>query len=1355
MWSKVSGGQYRLRQYLHTFDVRVCGENARLRKSQCNDKQRILRLSHVSNGSGSAGSAYESWRKKLIQESGLGQQRLLLDFIRRHVASESFQRLLSFRQMGITRSKATRLREKIAVEFGMEIPATILFDYPNPTALAQYLVDRIVGTSLQEGVASASSGKYPDSVQEPIAIIGMACRLPGGVASPDDLWNIVRDGVDAVGRFPEDRGWDVDLYDPDPAKSGKIATREGGFLVDVASFDAEFFGISPREVLGMDPQQRLLLETSWESFESARIDPLMMRGSKTGVFAGVAYEDYQRDWQKPSPRAEGYVLTGTLSSVASGRIAYTLGLEGPAITVDTACSSGLVALHLAAQSLRQGECSLALVGGATIMSDPGVFVEFSRKRGLAPDGRCKSFSADADGTGWGEGVATVLLERLSDAQRLGHEVLAVVRGSAVNSDGASNGLTAPNGPAQQRVIRDALRNAGLSTADVDLVEAHGTGTPLGDPIEAQALIDTYGRERRDKRPLRLGSLKSNIGHTQAAAGIAGLIKTVMAFRHELMPRTLHISEPSPHVRWATDKIQLLSEAVPWPRQDDTPRRAGISAFGLSGTNAHVVVEEPAATADASATDQGSQAPVICIVSGRSEEALRDQSAKLAAYVKTHPKLRLADLGLSLATTRSAFRHRAALVVNERDELVHGLVELSRSGTVAPTVGGVAAQERRTAFLFSGQGSQRPGTGRQLYEHIPAFRTELDEVCGAFAPGLDRPLKEVLFASETELLDRTEYTQPALFALEVALFRLLERWGITPDFVAGHSVGELVAAHVAGVLSLPDAAKLVTARARLMQALPSGGAMLAVQATEEEVSSALIGREHQVSIAAFNGPRSLVLSGSGHVLQGIADELPGRCRYLKVSHAFHSPLVEPMLADFRRVIGTLEFRQPNITLVSNVTGRVTDVSSPDYWVCHARQAVRFSDSVQWLHAQEVTDFVEVGPGNTLAILAEACLPEEAAPAVSVLSRNGTETETLLSAVAELHVRGVDVHWPGLFPGARPIPLPTSAFQRERYWLRTSSRTAADPQSMALGVGLVGVDHWLLGAVVESPGSGGVVLTGRVGVGVQSWLVDHVVSGVVVVPGAALVELALKGAELVGAWGVEELVIQAPMVLPATGVLLVQVVVGDAGAGGSRRVEVFARPDVPGAEWVSHAVGLLCADQAGVVGEFVGGVWPPVGARPVELGGFYEELASRGYEYGPLFRAVRSVWRDGEEVFADLVLDDVLETGGFVIHPVLLDAALHTVGFSGAGSFGDGLVRLPFAWQGVSVHAGGAARVRVRVSPTVAGDGVRLVMEDPAGGPVLVLESLTTRPVPVADLEALSAAAGSSVEDAHSYTLEWEP
>jgi acyl transferase domain-containing protein/acyl carrier protein len=859
-----------------------------------------------------------------------------------------------------------------------------------------------------------------DASREPIAIVAMACRFPGGVTTPEELWDLVESGTDAISFFPGDRGWNTEeIYDPTPATPGKTYCREGGFLHDAALFDADFFKMSPREARETDPQQRLLLELAWEAVERAGIDPTSLKGSQTGVFAGVVYHGYSM--------GSG---TGGLASVASGRIAYTMGLEGPAVTVDTACSSSLVALHWAVHAIRAGDCSLALAGGVTVMPNPVSFIGFSQDRGLAPDGRCKSFAAAANGTTWSEGAGLLLLERLSDARRNGHPVLAFVRGSAVNSDGASNGLTAPNGPSQQRVIRLALADAQLTPDQVDAVEAHGTGTVLGDPIEAQALLATYGQSRPMGRPLWLGSVKSNIGHAQGAAGVSGIIKTVMAMRHGILPRTLHVDEPTPQVDWSAGDIELLASARPWPA-DGRPRRAGVSSFGLSGTNAHVILEEavePEPEEPAEPEERARPGVIPWVLSARDPEALQEQARRLLAQVEARPELSAVDVGATLATGRAVLPHREVAIGRDRDELLHSLRQVE---------GGQA--DGGTAFLFTGQGAQRLGMGNALYQAYKPFAEAFEAAVAALDPYLPSPLTDVIWGDDQERLDQTLFTQAGLFAVETALFHLLREWGVHPDYVAGHSIGALAAAHACGTLSLADAATLVAARGRLMQALPPGGAMVAIQAAESEVLPWLDAGGAGVAIAAINGPTSVVLSGAAEAVTELVArfaEQGRRTTRLRVSRAFHSPLVEPMLADFRAVAESISYAPPRIAMISDVTGALAtpeELCSPDYWVRHAREPVRFSDAVRCLESRDVTTFIEFGPDAILSPMAADCVTGKAA-FVPLMRHGRPEEPHLVSALGMAFTHGTNVSWPAFFAGlgGRRVDLPTYAFQRRRYW-----------------------------------------------------------------------------------------------------------------------------------------------------------------------------------------------------------------------------------------------------------------------------------------------------------------------------------
>ncbi|MGW2236793.1 type I polyketide synthase [Streptomyces sp. NPDC001759] len=1229
------------------------------------------------------------------------------------------------------------------------------------------VLDYLKRTSIELLETRKRLKELTDAAAEPVAIVGVACRFPGGVTSPEQLWELVRSGTDAVSDFPDDRHWDLDsLFADDPDRPGSCSTRSGGFLYDAGDFDAEFFGISPREALSADPQQRLLLETSWESLERAGIDPEVLRGSDTGVFAGISYFGYGNHFSTPEAVA-GYGQVGSLLSVASGRVSYQLGLEGPAVSTETACSSSLVAVHQAVRSLRQGECGLALAGGVTVMGMPQVFREMSRQRGLSADGRCKAFADAADGTGFSEGVGVLVLERLSDARRNGRRIWAVIRGSAVNQDGASNGLTAPSGPAQQRVIRAALADARLQPGDVDAVEAHGTGTTLGDPIEAGALLATYGQGREGHSPLWLGSLKSNTGHTQAAAGVGGLIKMVMAMRHGVLPRTLHVDRPSTHVDWCSGAVELLTEAREWTTPQDRPRRAGVSAFGVSGTNAHVILEqapqeEPKQESGAAQGVVGGLVPWV--VSAKTAGALEQQAGRLRDFLAADADLDIADAGWSLVTGRTRFEHRAVVLGRDRDELLSALSALREGAESLAVVRGTAAEPGRTVFMFPGQGSQWAGVAGQLYDAFPVFAHSVDEICARFDTHLPFALKPVLLAEEPAERERTDIAQSALFTLQVALYRLLERYGPRPDHLIGHSVGEIAAAHVSGVLDLDTATRLVAARGRTMRKVTEPGAMLAVRAGEAELSP-LLGEFDRIGVAAVNGPESVVVSGLRDQVHALRDRLVAdgvSAKLLAVDSAFHSPLMEPVLEEFAAALGTLPAGEMAIPIVSTRLGRAAtlrELTSTEYWVRHVREPVRFHDAVESARAAGGRVFLEVGPGATLASITKEAFAGEGVRDAVVLSasrRDRTGPQALLGALAELHVAGAPADWEALFGPRRRVDLPTYAFQRQRYWL--DWRAGMDSADLA-SAGLSAPEHPLLGAVVDHPGTGETVFTDLWSLRTHGWLADHSVFGAVVVPATAQLDLALWVGDNLGCGAVEELTLEVPLILPESGGVLVRVVAGAADETGRRCLDVYSSPadeDPSAAGWTRHAMGTL-APGSGPTAAWADAtralaVWPPAGARQLDIGGLYDTFADAGFDYGPMFRGLREVWRHGDDLYALATLPETTEptaTGAFALHPALLDTVLHASVAGGVIEVTGEQGRMPFAWSGVHVAGRHGPTVRVRLS-RAGQDSVSLAVADEHGLTLASVDALTFRP---AVAEQVRSARGR--QERSLYEVRWRP
>ncbi|XUL94496.1 SDR family NAD(P)-dependent oxidoreductase (plasmid) [Streptomyces galilaeus] len=1272
------------------------------------------------------------------------RDRALLDLVREHAATvlghasaAAIGPEAKFKELGFDSLSAVELRNRLAEAVGVRLSSTAVFDYPTPHAMLRHLRAELFGDDDTAAVPAPVAAMAAGDGFDPVAIVGIGCRLPGGADSPEGLWRLVADGVDAIGAMPQDRGWDTEnLYDPDPDRSGKSYAVEGGFLYGAPRFDAEFFGISPREAAAMDPQQRLLLETAWEALERAGILPGDLKGSQTGVFIGALFQEYGSPLHGADEKVDGFRLTGKTTSVLSGRIAYFLGLEGPAITVDTACSSSLVSLHQAAQALRQGECRLALAGGVSVLATPGIFAEFSRQRGLAADSRIKAFAAAADGTGWGEGVGVLVLERLSDARRNGHDVLAVIRGSAVNQDGASNGLTAPNGPSQQRVIRQALANAGLSGADVDAVEAHGTGTKLGDPIEAQALIATYGQEHTGEQPLWLGSLKSNIGHTMAASGVAGVIKMVMALRHGVLPRTLNVDAPTPHVDWDRGAVSLLTQEREWP-QGERPRRAAVSSFGISGTNAHLILEqapagEPAPEPAAPETDD---TMLPWVLSARTEEALREQAARLAEFVEADPGPTPAAVGRALATTRTAFERRAVVVGSDRTGFL-GSLDAFTSGEASANVVTGTAVAGKTVFVFPGQGSQWVGMARGLFASSGVFAARLRECARALEEFVEWDLLDVLLSGDGGVLERVDVVQPALWAVMVSLAEVWRSVGVVPDAVVGHSQGEIAAACVAGGLSLQDAARVVALRSRAIGALAGRGGMVSVALPVAEVRPYLLAFEGEVAVATVNGPRSTVVSGATDALDVLVERWKAdgvRARRIPVDYASHSPHVEGIRDELLQLLEPVAPVSAPVAFYSTVEAGPIDTAglTGEYWFRNLRRTVEFEDTVRTLLGEGFTGFVECSPHPVLTVglqeTFEAAGVEGQAVAVGSLRRDEGGWERFVLSAAQAFVQGVPVDWSTVVPQASArVELPTYAFQHQHYWLAPH-----EPAATGADLGAASSGHPLLTATLELPGSDAVLLTGRLTPRTAPWLADHTLAERPVVPGAAFVEMVLRAGEEVGCERVGELTLLEPLVLPERGGVQLRVEVGEPDAEGRRTVGVHSRADgeVRGSSWTCHATGVLEEDGEAVVSGPDLTVWPPTGAVAVEVGEVYPRLAERGYGYGPAFRGLRAVWRRGEEVFAEVALADGQrgEAAGFGMHPALLDAALHAVLAGGDVPQATAGIRLPFSWQGVSLRATGAQTLRVALTPAGADDTVALTLADATGTPAATIDAVALRPV----------------------------
>ena len=1149
---------------------------------------------------------------------------------------------------------------------------------------------------------------------EPIAIVGAGCRYPGGVEDLASLWRVLRDGVDVVAEVPAER-WEVDAYyDPDPQAPGKMITRRAGLLRQVDQFDPQFFAISPREALTMDPQQRLLLETAWEALETAGIAADGLVGSSTGVFVGVTTSDYGRLLRAGGvENSDIYSATGSALNAAAGRVSFTFGFQGPSVAVDTACSSSLVAVHLACQSLRFGESNLALAGGVNVILLPDAMVLFSKWGMMSPDGACKTFDDAADGFVRSEGCAMVALRRLSDAQAAGDPILAVIRGSAVNSDGRSSGLTVPNGPAQQALLRQALANAGLKPGDIDYVEAHGTGTPLGDPIEVEALGAVFSAGRDAARPLQIGSIKTNIGHAEAAAGVAGLLKVIAGLQHDAIPPHLHLKTLNTRIPWRDLAVTVPTTLTPW-RRGERPRRAGISSFGFSGTNAHVIVEEAPLQPNAMPTHPAG--PLLVPISARDDTALREIARRDADFLVAADKdVSLADVATTAASGRSHMTRRLALLTDSKGDLERELRTFALGQTPAVAVEGTLrlGQQPKIAFLFTGQGSQYPGMGRGLYEDEPVFRAALDRMAAIVQPQLDHPLLEVMFADGVgSPLTKTAYTQPALFALEYALAELWRSWGVTPSIVLGHSVGEYAAACVAGVFSPEDGLSLIAERGRLMQQLPAGGAMAAVFAKEAQVSARLASYGDRIVVAAVNGAEEVVISGDAAAVSEVVASLLAEgvtSRMLDVSHAFHSPHLDPMLDSLERSAARIAHSVPRIPLLSNLTGAPFPANiSPDatYWRRHAREPVRFAACVDALRAAGVTALVEVGPHPTLLALAERAAPGAPWASIASLRKGRDDRRELLLSLATLYAGGTAVQWDAVnaHRGGHRVSMPTYPFQRERYWVATNSAARPAPQ----------VGHPLLGERRELASSPGTFVWERaVNLETHPWLRDHQVQGVAIVPASAYVEIALAaGGNIlgVGSLALQQIEYLKPIILHDGVERLFQTTV-TLGPDGVAHFAMHSRvlEQRKNEPWTAHVTAQITAIESPKPSEQGLAIVTTARQRcnsELNVVSLYASLARNGNRWGPSFRGMEHVWIGEREALGRVRVPSSVaeEMGHYRFHPAIADACSHALvammSPSGKSAFvGDGVGEVRFHKSPV----GSMLWTHAKLRPQTDGDG----------------------------------------------------